>query len=277
MTEATHRAAITERAARAGGVVAKQAFRSDLDIEAKSTAIDVVTSADRDAQQQVLATIAEEFPGTRVVCEEDVQPAGVGDIDVVESVPESGESWVVDPIDGTANYARGIHFWATSVAAVSSGEPVGVATYLPTVGDIYTAGPESVLRNEESMTVSDRADPETCTVGLIGRWSADEPAKHATLVRETIDRFGDARHLGSMQGTLALVAAGSLDAAIRPNPSQPWDSLAGAHLIRRAGGRVTTVDGERWTNGAGPMVASNNECHDRVCAAARACLDAVDG
>lgn len=276
MTEATHQAAVTERAARAGGVVAKQAFRSKLQVEQKSTAIDVVTSADRDAQQQVLATIAEEFPDARIVCEEDVQSAGVTDIDVLDSVPESGDAWVVDPIDGTANYSRGLHFWGTSVAAVNGAEPVGVATYLPTVGDIYTAGPESVLRNEESMTVSDRTDPETFTVGVIGRWSADSPAKHATLVRETIERFGDARHLGSMQGTLALVAAGSLDAAIRPNPSQPWDSLAGAHLIRRAGGRVTTVDGERWTNGAGPIVASNDTCHDRVCAAARACLDTAD-
>ncbi len=274
MSEATHRAAISERAARAGGMVAKKQFRSELQIEEKSTAIDVVTNADREAQQQVLATIAGEFPGARVVCEEDQQSAGVGTVEVVDSVPESGDAWVVDPIDGTANYSRGIQFWTTSVAAVSSGEPVGVATYLPTIGDIYTAGPESVLRNDKSMSVSDRTDPETFMVGIIGRWSADRPAKHATLVRETIERFGDARHLGSMQGALALVAAGSLDAAIRPNPSEPWDSLAGVHLIRRAGGRATTVDGERWTNGAGPLVVSNDECHDRVCETARACLDA---
>ena len=276
MSEATHRAAVTERAARAGGIVAKKQFRTALTVDRKSSATDVVTNADREAQEQVLATIAGEFSGARIVCEEEQAAIADVDVEVLDSVPDSGDVWVVDPIDGTANYANEIRFWATSVAAVSDGEPVAGATYLPSIGDIYTAGPESVSRNGEPMSVSDETDPDAFTVGLLGRWSPEESDRHGAFIRETTARFGDGRRFGSMQGVLGFVAAGSLDAAVMPDPPEPWDSITGVHLIRRAGGTATTVDGERWTHGAGPLVASNGECHDRVCEAARACLDAVE-
>jgi myo-inositol-1(or 4)-monophosphatase len=274
MSEATHRAAVTERASRAGGIVAKKQFRTALDIDEKSSATDVVTNADREAQEQVLATIAGEFPGARVVCEEDQAAIAGVDVEILDSVPDSGDAWVVDPIDGTANYASEIRFWATSVAAISGGEPVAGATYLPSIGDIYTAGPESVSRNDEPMTVNDETDPDAFTVGLLGRWSPEESDRHGRFIRETTARFGDGRRFGSMQGVLALVAAGSLEAAIMPDPPEPWDSIAGVHLLRRAGGTATTVDGDRWRHDAGPLVVSNGECHDRVCEVARACIEA---
>ncbi len=269
MSEAAHRAAITERAARAGGVVAKNQFREELAIETKATATDLVTQADRDAQQQVLATISQEFPRARVVCEEEKSLVGADSIEMLDSVPESGDVWIVDPIDGTANYAREIKFWATSVATVSNGDVIGVATYLPALEDIYTAGPESVSRNDEPMTVSNRTDPAACAVGLLGRWSTGEPEAHAALVRAVAASFGDIRRFGCMQGMLALVAAGSLDAAITLDPPEPWDSIAGVHLIRQAGGNATTIDGERWEHGDGSLVVSNGEIHDRVLEAAR--------
>jgi len=270
MSETTHRAAVTERAARAGGAVAKREFRTALRVETKSSETDLVTNADREAQEQVLATIAGEFPGARVVCEEEQHSIAGVDVDILASVPDSGDAWVVDPIDGTANYANEIRFWATSVAAISAGEPVAAATYLPALGDVYTAGPDSVLRNDGPMTVSDRTDPAAFTVGLLGRWAPARAVRQGGFIREVTDRFGDARRFGSMQGVLGLVAAGSLDAAIMPDPPEPWDSIAGVYLLRRAGGTATTVDGDRWANGTGPLVVSNGECHDRVCAAARA-------
>lgn len=265
MTDATLRAALTERAARAGGVVAREQFRGPLDVEQKSNKNDLVSEADRDAQEQVVATICQEYPDATFVCEEPIRGE---EIDSRTQVPETGHTWVVDPIDGTGNYVREMPFWTTSVAAVSAREPVGVATYFPAQEDLYAAGPESVTRNGTPVSVSSRTDPETFAVGLLGWWPVRGGATYRGLFGAATDSFGDVRRFGSMQGTLALVAAGGLDAAFMPETPHPWDSLAGVHLIRRAGGTATDIDGNRWTIDADGLVVSNGQIHDAV-------LDAV--
>jgi myo-inositol-1(or 4)-monophosphatase len=269
MNDAPRRAAVTERAARAGGVVARERFRDALCVETKDGPLDVVTAADRDAQQQVIVTIRQAFTDERLVCEEESTPPGV-DVTLETSVPGEGPAWVVDPIDGTANYVRGMRFWATSVAAVRGGEPVAAATYLPVLEDSYTAGPESVSLNDEPMTVSDRTDPSLFAVAVIGRLQGETPV---ALFRGVSRAFGDSRRLGSMQGALALVAAGRLEGAVTPTTPPPWDTTAGAHLVRRAGGTATDIHGDRWEPGATGLVASNGAAHDRLLEVARAARD----
>jgi myo-inositol-1(or 4)-monophosphatase len=263
MSDGIHRAALAERAARAGGVVARKQFRGSLQVEQKANKTDLVSDADRAAQRQVIATIRQEFPGEALVCEEESLPPGVADaVELQERVPETGPAWVVDPIDGTNNYVRGIRFWATSVTAVSDGEPVATATYLPAEDDIYASGPESTTRNDDPIAVSDRTDPQSCTIGLIGHWPASRTDSTTALVRNSVATFGDTRRFGCMQGVLALVAAGSLDAAFMPTTPHPWDALGGVRLIRQAGGRVTDVHGDRFTNGAAGLVVSNGHVHE---------------
>jgi myo-inositol-1(or 4)-monophosphatase len=273
MSDAAHRAAVAERAARAGGVVGREHFRESMAVETKAHKNDLVTEVDRDAQRQVIATVRQEFPGGRFVCEEESSPVDA-DVALLEAVPESGDAWVIDPIDGTGNYVRGNPRWATVVASVTEGEGVAVATYLPVEGDMYAAGPESVTRNGEPIQVSERADPETFVVAMIGRWSTHPTALPVGIVEETLSRFGNVRRTGSMQATLALVAAGAYDAAVMPDPPEPWDAIAGVHLLRRAGGTATNLAGERWTHDDA-LVVSNDQCHDRVVEAAAAALDAA--
>lgn len=262
MTDVTLRAAMAERAARAGGVVAREQFRGDLQVDTKQNKNDMVTGADRDAQRQIIATIAQEFPTATLVCEETSRPPGVSDeLTFAERVPGTGPAWIVDPIDGTSNYVRGMRFWATSVAAIADGEPVAGATYLPSQEDIYTVGPESVTRNDTLMTVSKRTDPETFAVGLIGWWPSRKSDEYGALFRAANNRFGDTRRLGCMQGVLALVAAGSLEGAFMPSPPHPWDAITGVHLIREAGGRATDIHGERWTHESEGLVVSNDTAH----------------
>ena len=263
MDDATARTATAERAARAGGAVARERFREPLDVETKTGPLDVVTAADREAQRAVIAAIEgeEEFAGEPLVCEENSSPPGT-DTSIGKSLPETGRAWVVDPIDGTANYVRGLRHWTTSVAAVENGEPVGAATRLPALGDSYTAGPEGATRNGERVTVSDRTDPATCTLGLLGWWGGErEPA---SIHRVGSNRFGGFRRFGSMQATLALVAAGGLDGAVTRVSPHPWDTIAGVHLVRAAGGTATDIHGDRWTDGASGLVVSNGRIHDRL-------------
>jgi myo-inositol-1(or 4)-monophosphatase len=274
MTDETHRAAVAERAARAGGAVAREQFRGDLDVETKANKNDLVSDADRAAQQQVLSTIQAEFPEDEFVCEEDVVPLvgperGTASPTLAEEVPDTGACWVIDPIDGTANFVRGLPTWATSVAAVVDGEPVGAVSYMPAMGDLYAAGPESVTRDGDAMRVSDRSDPETAAAVAVGWWALGEREEFFALCTAIGARFGDLRRIGSFQASLAAVADGSLDVAICTTPTLPWDTIAGVHLIRRAGGTVTDLDGEPWSHGSRGVVASNGAVHEEALAAAQ--------
>lgn len=271
MTDAHHRAAIAERAARAGGVVAREQFRADLRVETKDDKTDLVTAADREAQQQIVATIREEFPDDQFVCEEDIpQPVGPESDEteptIRESVPDSGAAWIVDPIDGTTNFVHGSRTWATSVTALVDGEVVGSANYLPTMGDLYAAGPESVNRDGKAMRVSDEDDPAAFVVAVTNRWTDSDA--FGAVCRAVDAELGDIRRLGSFQATLAMLADGGFDAAVCTEPANPWDTVAGVHMIREAGGIVTDIHGNRWEHDSEGLIATNGAAHDAV-------LDAV--
>ena len=273
MGDTHRRAAMAERAARAGGTVARQSFRTELQVETKGAKGDLVTEADRDAQRQVIATIREEFRSDAIVAEEDALPVGTGeDEGLAAEIPERGDAWVVDPIDGTANFARGLSLWTTSVAALVDGSAVGSATFLPVHGDAYAAGPDSAMRNGTTLAVSDESDPERFSVGLVGRWEREEADAFGDICAALTRHLGDVRRLGSMQATLALVADGTLDAVVAPSREAPWDTVAGVHLVRAAGGVVTDVDGDRWERDSQRLVASGDGAHDAVCEAVRAGL-----
>jgi myo-inositol-1(or 4)-monophosphatase len=280
MTDARQRAALAERAARAGGAVARDAFRGGLEVETKGDKTDLVTDADYETQRQVVHTITQEFPAEPFVCEETIpETEGTGPTDAnpgeqLDSVPESGPCWVVDPIDGTANFTRGLRLWCTAVAAVRDDETVAAATYLPAVQDIYTAGPDSATRNGDTLVVSDRSDPETFATALVARWADDRSDRLGSLVSGINERFGDPRRFGSFQASLAFLASGELDAAVTTEPFTPWDTLAGVHLVRQAGGTVTGIDGDTWTLASEGLVASNGEAHAEIVETVSESLDA---
>jgi myo-inositol-1(or 4)-monophosphatase len=272
VTDAHRRVAVAERAARAGGAVARQAFRGDLTVETKTDKNDLVTESDRDAQRQVVSTLHGEFPNDAIVGEEDAVPLGTpGDsVEILSEVPESGDVWVVDPIDGTTNFSRGMRTWATAVAAVVDRRIVAGAVYLPAVEDVYAAGTETGARNGNALAVSDRTDPETFVAAPIGRFDRGSGDDLGAVSAAIVDRLADVRRIGSMQATLAAVASGELDATFSTYSPYPWDSLAGIHLVRQAGGTVTGLDGEPWTFESDAVVASNGAAHEAVCEVARA-------
>jgi myo-inositol-1(or 4)-monophosphatase len=255
------RFAAARAAARRGGQVAHERFRTDLDVDRKDSKTDLVTDADRDAQAAVVTAIAERYPDEPVVGEEDDAPT---------AVPDEGPVWIVDPIDGTNNYVRGVRTWATSIAVVVDGEPVAAATVLPALGDIYCYGPDGATRNGEPISVSDRTDPETFTVATTVWWPFDRREEYAAATRETVERFGDLARYGCAQATLGHVAVGGLDGAFTNVDTHPWDTVAGAALVEAAGGTVTDLDGDRWTHASQGLVASNGTRHEELLAAARA-------
>ncbi|WP_254841200.1 inositol monophosphatase family protein [Natronomonas marina] len=249
------------RAAEAGGAVAAGSFRDGVAVETKSGKTDVVTQADRDAQRQVAATIAESYPDEPIVGEEDEEAT---------AVPDEGPAWIVDPIDGTNNFVRGVPLWTTSVAATVDGEPVAGATVCPAIEDTFLLDGEGAYMNGERASVSDRTDPEAFTVVATMWWEMDRREEYAGICRGIVERFGDMRRYGSAQYSLALCAAGAVDAVVTNVAAYPWDSVVGAGLVEAAGGTVTDLDGDPWRHDSRGLVASNGEAHDVVLAAARA-------
>ena len=261
MTDVSDRATVAEHAATAGAEVAAAAFRKGIDVETKDGKTDVVTQADRDTQARVIDVIAETFPDDAVVGEEE---------GARKTVPDEGSSWVVDPIDGTNNFVRNIRVWTTSVAAVQDGEPVASANVLPACGDVYTADADGAYLDGTPVSVSDVADPERATVVPTFWWDFDHREEYAAATRAIVERFGDLRRFGSAQVTLSMVASGSLEGTITNEQTNPWDTVAGVHMVRQAGGTVTDLDGERWRHDSTGLVASNGAVHDEVLEAARA-------
>ena len=259
------RATVAERAARAGGDVALDSFRTGIAVDTKTGKTDVVTQADRDSQQRVSDVIGETHPNDPIVGEEG---------DELKAVPEEGAAWVIDPIDGTNNYVRGLRTWATSVAATMDGEPVAAANVMPALGDSYLADGEHARLNGDPVGVSDRTDPEAATVAVTAWSGTTRPEAYTRLTSELVSEFGDLRRFGCAQATLSFVASGALDALFTNVDPNPWDTLAGVGLIRRAGGRVTDLDGDRWDESGG-FAASNgvSEIHRTALDAARTIRD----
>lgn len=254
------RAACALRAAEAGAAVAEASFRTELTVETKGEPPDVVTQIDRDAQARVIETIRSAYPNDPIVGEEG---------DGAKTVPTDGAAWIVDPIDGTNNFVRGLRVWATSVAAVVDGQPIAGVTVCPSLGDTYVVDERSARLNGDPITVSDRTDPDAFVAVPTFWWGLDRRAEYAAACRALVERFGDLRRFGSTQLALALCASGGVDAVVTNTHVHPWDAVAGSVLVERAGGTVTDVEGNPWRHDSRGLVASNGQAHERVLEAAQ--------
>ncbi|GAA1325527.1 inositol monophosphatase [Streptomyces sanglieri] len=257
------RISLTYKAAKKGSAKAQEFFRESLDFETKSNKSDLLTIADKTAQEVVVDLINKKAPCEPVVGEEGNQPKALNS-------DETG--WIVDPIDGTNNFVREIPFWGTAVVSVINGTPLGAMTAMPALDDYYTADPDGAYRNGEPIQVSNRTDPETFAVAPIIWWEMDNRDEFSRLADRIVSNFGDLRRYWCAQGTLALVAAGSLDAAVTTVETNPWDTIGGVYMIRQAGGTVTNVDGDRWCPNDTTLIASNGTQHDIVVEAVREAL-----
>ena len=259
MTDTDDALATAVEAAERGGALALESFRSDLTVETKADGpMDAVTAVDRAVQERVFEYLADAHPDDAFVGEEE---------EARKRVPADGRAWVVDPIDGTVNYVAGNRVWMTSVALCRDGDPVAAANYAPATDDLYVAGDGPTRRNGEPATVSETPEPSAFTVNPIFGVSPRDKRALGDVIDTILDRFGDLRRFGCAQAALSGVATGELEATVSTVELNDWDTAAGVHLVRRAGGRATDVYGDRWTPGSEGLIASNDTAHDALVAA----------
>ncbi len=221
----------------------------------KSTLADIVTDADREVEELIRTRLREARPGDGFLGEESDPDPG-----------ETGITWVVDPIDGTVNYAYGIPAYAVSVAAVRGGadpeswEGLAAAVYAPASDELFTAARGGgAWLGARRLAVTD----ETPAGALLATGFGYDPATHdgdLATVRAVMPIARDLRRAGSAALDLAYVAAGRLDGYFERG-LKPWDFAAGALLVREAGGVVSRYD----TSTTRPMlVAGGTRVHGRI-------------
>jgi myo-inositol-1(or 4)-monophosphatase len=249
------------RAGKRGGQEAYRRFRTNVAVETKGEPdsvigpSDAVTEADRAAQRTVVEKIREAHPDDPVVGEES---------DTLKTLPEKGIVWLIDPIDGTYNYIRGLKHWATSVAVVEDASPKIAVNSIPAMDDVYVATQDVVERNGTPITVSDRRRPEAATIAPVVIPPFGERASYAGGIGQIVEKFGNNRRFGSAQVTLSLVASGAIEGTIATINPHPWDTVAGAYLVEMAGGTVTDIHGDPWSHDSQGIVASNGHVHEKL-------------
>ena len=198
--------------------------RHDLVIEKKGMQ-DLVSIADQAVERAIRGELARTFPEDAIIGEED----GASD----DYLAAAGV-WVLDPIDGTSNFLRGMPYWCCVMAYSVNGVTEIGLTYDPVHDELFACRRgEAATRNGQPIKVSDRPLEEAC-VGLSFNFKQDGDAYAAMLGR--LNRMGfDNRRSGSTALHLAHVADGRLDACITRD-CQSWDVLAGLALVEAAGG-----------------------------------------
>jgi myo-inositol-1(or 4)-monophosphatase len=191
-----------------------------------------VTDIDHAVQDRLMELIARHYPNDAVIAEEASEHQ-----DRHKPVAEAEHCWVIDPIDGTRNYAHGFPLFTVSVAVFAEGAPVIGLVYNPVSDLMYTAvAGQGATLNDRPIHVSDvplGTDRFICIPS--GREEALPPVVH-----QWIDRFV-ARSTGSTAMNLALVASGAADATISLK-CRLWDMAAGGLIATEAGARVVTRD-----------------------------------
>lgn len=220
----------------------------------KKGAIDLVTEMDLEIERAFRAMMAERFPSHAVLGEE-FEASGDR-----EARPRF--CWVLDPIDGTTNYAHGLPIFCASLALEIDGVAVAGAIYDPNRRELFTAEKDQgawlngvPLRVSSSATLID----SLLVTGFHYNIHRDS-AELIELFGEFISRARAVRRLGSAALDLCYVAAGRFD-AFWEHKLQPWDVAAGALIVQEAGGTVTTVDGGPFGSRAGSVLATNGRIH----------------
>jgi myo-inositol-1(or 4)-monophosphatase len=242
-------------AAQIAGRYQKYRFASALNIELKGDK-DLVTEVDKESERLIVSHLLAYFPDHDIVAEE-------GDY------PQSGSRWrwIIDPVDGTTNYAHGYPWFCASIGLEMDGELVAAVIYNPVYNELFTAtkGGGAFL-NGVRLSVSPRAPLKNSLLGTGFPYDcATDPANNFANFIAFQKSARGIRRAGAAALDLAYVAAGRLD-GFWELKLKAWDMAAGILLVREAGGVVTAFDGSICDLFDGRIVASNGLIHDEMVA-----------
>jgi myo-inositol-1(or 4)-monophosphatase len=261
VSEATDIRKLAEQLARAAGAIQRERYETDFQVRTKSAAIDLVTEIDHACEALIVETLRRERPRDAVLAEEG---GGHGD-------PDAVWRWVIDPLDGTMNYAHGYPRFCVSIGVERAGAAEVGVVYDPLLDELYAAtrGAGATL-NGRPIRVSleteiSRALLATGFAYDVHR-SADDNVDHFARF---VKLARGLRRDGSAALDLCYVAAGRFD-GFWELKLHPWDVAAGSLIVHEAGGRTSDFSGREASGDGRETLASNGHLHSAMLAVLRA-------
>jgi len=243
------------RVAREAGALLKENFGKSQEIEYKGR-IDLVTEMDRRSEELIIGRLRAGFPGDGFWAEERGREAGSG---------ESDRVWIIDPLDGTVNYAHEYPVFSVSIALQVAGELVVGAVYNPLLDDMYAArkgGGATLNGQQRRVTKVDKLEQALLATGFgydVG--SEPDPEKNNLGPFGRFLRVAQAvRRAGSAALAIAKVGVGRTD-GFWEGGLHPWDMAAAAIIVVEGEGRISDYDGRDVDLNAMRLVATNSRIH----------------
>jgi myo-inositol-1(or 4)-monophosphatase len=244
---------IAETIARRAGAIVMEGFGRACQVWQKGT-IDFVTEFDRRSEDLIVSALQKEFPEHAILAEE----TGLH--------PRTSEyQWVVDPIDGTTNFAHGFPVFAISLGLLRGSAPVAGVVYDPLHEELFAAelGQGATL-NGRPIHVSSQASLGQALLATGFAYDIrTNPRNNLAPFGHFMLRTQGVRRLGSAALDCAWTAAGRLDGYWEFH-IKPWDIAAGGLIVREAGGRTTSADGDEDFMPTGTIVTSNALLHEQM-------------
>lgn len=242
------------KATEAGANEIKRFFNGTFIISNKEGINNLVTEADHAAELAIFNVIREAYPDHHILSEE----SG-------EFATASEYKWIIDPIDGTVNFANAIPLCCVSIGLEYRGEIVMGAVYNPMMNEFFFAekGKGATL-NDKPIRVSDKSEMgKSCMATGFPYTYLDQPNGPLHVFEKFIRQGIAVRRLGSAAIDLCWVASGRFDAYYE-HKLESWDSAAGSLIVTEAGGMVTDFSGEPYSVYQKQLLASNGKIHDEV-------------
>lgn len=241
-------------ATKAGAHELKTFFNGEFSISHKEGINNLVTEADFAADKAIRSVIRSAFPDHGIVSEESP-----------EKITESDYKWIIDPIDGTVNFANGIPICCVSIGLEYKGEMLMGAVYNPNLNEFFLAekGKGATLNGEKISVSSKTRVITSCLVTGFPYNYLDQENGPLEVFSKLIKKGIPVRRLGSAAIDICWVAAGRFD-GFYEHELHAWDSAAGYLMVEEAGGKVTNLKGEKYDPFQPGIIATNGKIHDEL-------------
>jgi len=255
MSEIEDVRALAERLARAAGAIQRDRYETDLDVRTKSASIDLVTEVDHACEALIVETLRAERPADAILAEE-----GSG-----EDLPDAAWRWVIDPLDGTMNYAHGYPRFCVSIGVSDADGPAVGMVYDPLLDELFAATRGGgATCNGRPIRVSGERELSRALLATgfaydVHRSREDNLDHFATFVKQARGLRRD----GSAALDLCYVAAGRFD-GFWELKLHPWDVAAGNLIVDEAGGRTSDLSGNPPAGDGRETLATNGHLHDAM-------------
>ena len=244
------------RAIDAGAAELRRYFNGSFTISSKESINDLVTDADHASERAIIKIIQDKHPDHFILSEE------TGSVQT-----NSKTKWIIDPIDGTINFANGIPICCVSIGVEVDGEMLMGAVFNPFMNELFFAEKgKGASLNEKPIKVSDKDNLLTsCLVTGFPYQYLDAANGPLEIFEKLIRKSIPVRRLGSAALDLCWTAAGRFD-GFYEHKLQAWDSAAGYLIVQEAGGVVTDLKADKFNPYQPGIIASNGKIHDQLLA-----------